>query len=208
MAYQPQTDGQSDRVIQVLEDMLRSYVIKFNGRKCRTPLCWVELDEKVIGPELVRETKEKVKIICKRLKAATNRKKSYVDLKHQDIKFQAGDKVFLKVSPWKKVLRFGRKGKFSPKYVGSYEVVERIGLVAYRLKLRPKLQRIHDVFHVFIPQKCCSNLSHIAPVEEIEVRLHLTYDEEPMEILAHKEKVLRNKRVPLVKVLWCNHKTE
>ena len=82
------------------------------------------------------------------LKAASDRKKSYSDLKWKEIEFQVGDKVFLKVSPWKKVLRFGRKGKLSPRFIGPYEITERIGLVAYRLALPLELEKIHDVFHV------------------------------------------------------------
>ncbi|XP_040957927.1 uncharacterized protein [Gossypium hirsutum] len=118
------------------------------------------------------------------------------------------DKVFLKLSPWKKVLRFSRKGKLSPRYISLYEVVERVSLVAYRLKLPPELERIHDVFHVSMLQKYRSDPLHIMPFEEVEIRDDLTYEEEPVEILARGEKVLRNKRVSLVKVLWHNHRSE
>ena len=144
-AFHPQTDGQSERVIQVLEDMLRGCVLDFlgswdryislmqfaynniyqssigmapyealYGRKYRTPVCWTELNEpKIIGPNLVKETKEKVRIIQQRLKAASDRQKSYVDLKRNDIEYKVRDKVFLKVSPWRKILQFGKKGKLS-----------------------------------------------------------------------------------------------
>lgn len=180
IAFHPQTDGKSERVIQVLEDMLRCCVLEFEGswekylplvefaynnsfqssiqmapyealygRKCRTPLYWTELSEKQIyGVDLVRETEEKVKVIRYRLKAASNRQKSYADLKRKEIEFQVGDKMFLKVSPWKKILRFGQKGKLSPRFIGPYEVIERIGPVAYRLALPAELKRIHNVFHV------------------------------------------------------------
>ena len=104
------------------------------GHKCQTPLYWTELSEKQIhGVDLVKETEEKVKVIRDRLKASSDRQKSYADLKMKEIEFQVGDKVFLKVSPWKKILRFGRKGKLSPRFIGPYEVTERIGPVAYRL---------------------------------------------------------------------------
>ena len=110
---------------------------------------WTELSEKKIhGVYLVRETEEKVKVILDSLKTTSNHQKSYADLKRKEIEFQVGDKVFLKVSPWKKVLRFGRKGKLSPRFIGPYEIIERIGLVAYRLALPPELDRIHNIFHV------------------------------------------------------------
>ena len=93
-------------------------------RKCRTPLCWTELSEKkVIGPDLIQETEEKVKIIRERLKVATDRQKSYADMKRKDIRHEISEKVFLKVSPWKKVTRFGKKGKLSPRFISPYEVI-------------------------------------------------------------------------------------
>ena len=97
------------------------------GRKCRTPLCWTELSEKkVIGPDLIQETEEKVKMIRERLKIANDRQKSYADMKRKDIRYEIGEKVFLKVSPWKKVMRFGKKGKLSPRFIGPYEVIEKV----------------------------------------------------------------------------------
>ncbi|KAA3470449.1 reverse transcriptase [Gossypium australe] len=179
-AFHPQTDGQSKRVIQILEDMLRYYVLEFEGnwekylplvefaynnsfqsslklapyealygRKCRTLLYWTELRENQIhGVDLIKETDEKVKVIRDCLKVASDRQKSYSDLKRKEIEFQVGDKIFLKVSPWRRVLKFGWKGKFSPRFIGPYEVIERIGPVAYRLALPPELGKIHDVFHV------------------------------------------------------------
>ncbi|KAG8497026.1 hypothetical protein CXB51_008242 [Gossypium anomalum] len=119
------------------------------GRKCCTPLYWTELSEnKIHGVDLIKETEQKVKVIQDSLKAASDRQKSYVDLKRKDIDFEIGDKVFLKVSPWKKVIRFGRKGKLSPRFIGPYEIIDRIGPVAYRLLLPPELEKIHNVFHV------------------------------------------------------------
>ena len=239
-AFYPQTDGQSERVIQILEDMLRSCAIDYEGswdrhiplvefvynnsfqssigmapyealygRKCRTPLCWTELSErKVIGPDLIRETEEKVKIIREKLKVATDRQKSYTDMTRKDIRYEVGEKVFLKVSPWKKVMRFGKKGKLSPRFIGPYEVIEKVGPVAYRLALPPDLENIHNVFHVSMLRRYRSDPTHIVSSETIERRPDLTYEEEPMEILAHEVKELRNKKIPLVKVLWRNHKTE
>ena len=103
-----------------------------------TPLYWIELSKKkVIGPDLIKETEKKVKIIRERLKVVADRQKSYADLKRKDIQYEIGEKVFLKVSPWKKVMRFASNDKLSPRFIGSYEVIEKVGPVAYRLALPP-----------------------------------------------------------------------
>ena len=238
--FHPQTDGQSERVIKIMEDMLRSCVIDYEGswdrhiplvefvynnsfqssigmapyealygRKCRTPLCWTELSKKkVIGPDLIQETEEKVKMIRERLKVANDRQKSYADMKRKDIRYEIGEKVFLKVSPWKKVMRFGKKGKLSSRFIGPYEVIEIVGLVAYRLALPPELEKIHSVFHVSMLRRYRSDPSHVVSSETIELRPDFTYEEEPVEILAREVKELRNKKIPLVKVLWRNHEIE
>ncbi|KAL5849950.1 hypothetical protein ACOSQ4_007963 [Xanthoceras sorbifolium] len=179
------------------------------GRKCRTPLCWTELGEdKLVGPDVIRQTEEKVKIIKDRLKAASDRQKSYADLKRRDIEYVVGDRVFLKVSPWKKILRFGKKGKLSPRFIGPYEIIERVGPVAYRLALPLELEKIHDVFHVSMLRRYRSDPSHKVQTEAIEIQLDLTYEEEPVEILDREIKELRNKKIPLVKILWRNHNVE
>ena len=166
------------------------------GRKCRTPLCWTELSEKkVIGPYLIQEREEKVKMIRERLK-------------RKDIRYEVGKKVFLEVSPWKKVMRFGKKGKLSPRFIGPYEVIEKVALVAYHLALPVELEKIHNVFYISILRRYISDPSHIVSSETIELRPYLTYEEEPVEILAREVKELRNKKIPLVKVLWRNHMTE
>ncbi|KAA3455259.1 DNA/RNA polymerases superfamily protein [Gossypium australe] len=179
------------------------------GRRCQTPVGWIELNKrKMIGPGLVQETEDIVKKIQDRLKAAFDKQKSYADLKRRDIEYSVSDKVFLKVSPWKKILRFGRKGKLSPCIFGPYEIVERVELVAYRLALPPELQKIHEVFHVSMLRRYRSDHSHVISTEDIEIQLDLTYEEEAVEILAREVKELRNKRVPLVKVLWRSHSIE
>ena len=178
-------------------------------RKCRTPLCWTELSEKkIIGPDLIQETEEKVKIIKERLKVVTDRQKFYVDMRRKDIRYEIGEKVYLKVSPWKKVMRFGKKGKLSPRFIGPYEVIEKVGPVAYRLALPPELEKIHNVFHVSMLRRYRSGPSHVVSLEMIELRPDLTYEEELVEILAREVKELWKKRIPLVKVLWRNHKIE
>ena len=116
--------------------------------------------------------------------------------------------MFLKVSPWEKVLRFGRKGKLSPRFIGPYEISERVGPVAYRLILPPELEKIHDVFHVSMLRRYRSDPLHIISPSEVEIQVDMSYEEEPMHILAREVKELRNKRVPLVKVLWLKHGIE
>ncbi|XP_052877229.1 uncharacterized protein LOC128283855 [Gossypium arboreum] len=150
------------------------------GHKCRTPLCWTDLGERrVLGPKLVFDTEDKVRLIQDRLKAASNRQKSYADLKRREIKF-----------------------------IRLYHILKRVGPVAYQLKLPPKLNRIHDVFHISMLRHYRSDLMHVVPVEEIEVRPNLTFEEELVQILDRDVKTLRRKSILLVKVLWRNHSTE
>ena len=178
------------------------------GRRCRTPMCSTELNEhKIIGPDLVKDSEEKVQIIQQRLKADSYRQRSYANLKRKDIEFEVGDKVFLKVSPWKKILRFGRKGKLSPRFIVRYEILERVGPIAYRLTLLLELAKLHDV-HVSMLRRYCSDTSHILPVQVIQVQEDFTFNEEPKAILNREIRHLRNKQVPLVKVLWQHHGME
>ncbi|KAL5757927.1 hypothetical protein ACOSP7_020538 [Xanthoceras sorbifolium] len=170
-------------------------------RKCRTPLCWTKLGKD-------GQTEEKVKIIKERLKAASDRQKSYADLKRRDIEYEFGEKVFLKVSPWKKVLRFGKKEKFSPRFIGPYEILERVGPVAYRLALPLGLEKIHNMFHVSMLRRYRSDPPHRVQTKAIELQPDLTYDESLVKILDREVKELRNKRISLVKVLWRNHNVE
>jgi len=149
-----------------------------------------------------------VKFIREKLKTAQDRQKSYADKRRRDLEFEVGDKVFLKLSPWKGILRFGRKGKLSPKYIGPYEILERIGPSAYRLALPTELSKIHDVFHVSLLRKYIPNPTHVLETQPIQVNEDLSYEEEPVQILDRKEQVLRTKTIPLVKVLWRNHQVE
>ncbi|GAV77202.1 Chromo domain-containing protein [Cephalotus follicularis] len=105
-------------------------------------------------------------------------------------------------------MRFGKKGKLSSRYIGPYEILERIGEVAYRLALPPSLSHVHNVFHVSLLRKYMANPSHVLRVEAIQVHEDLSYNEQPVKILDYKEQVLRTKTVPLVKVLWKNHEVE
>ncbi|KAL5577467.1 hypothetical protein UlMin_019166 [Ulmus minor] len=134
--------------------------------------------------------------------------KSYADKRRRPLEFQVGDSVFLKVAPMKGVMRFGKKGKLSPRFIGPFEILERVGKVAYKLALPPELSSVHNVFHVSMLKKYVSDPSHVLEHEPIQVNEDLTYEEKPVQILDRKDKTLRNKVIPLVKVLWRNHKIE
>ncbi|XP_052489853.1 uncharacterized protein LOC128042527 [Gossypium raimondii] len=161
--FYSQTDGQSERVIQILKDMFQS---------------------------------------CDHLKTASDRQKSYTDLKWREIEYSMDVFVFLKVSPWKKILRFGRKGKLIPRFIGLYRILKRVGSVAYQLELPLMLDCIHDVFHVSMLMRYRFDPFHVVSVEKIEDRSDLTFEEESIQILDRDVKILRRKSIPLVKVLW------
>ncbi|GJS20557.1 putative reverse transcriptase domain-containing protein [Tanacetum coccineum] len=194
-AYHPQTDRQSERTIQTLEDMLRACAIDFGkgwvnqlplvefsynnsyhasikaapfealyGRKCHSPICWTEVREaQILGLELIQETTEKIVQIKKRMQATRDRQKSYTDLKRRMMEFQVGDKVMLKVLPWKGVVRFGKRVK--------------LNLSAMPTSLAVPLDRLH------FDDK-------------------LQFVKEPVEIMDREDKRLKRSRIPLIKVLW------
>ncbi|GJX11125.1 putative reverse transcriptase domain-containing protein [Tanacetum coccineum] len=233
-AYRPQTDGQSERTIQTLEDMLRACVIDFGnswdrhlplvefsynnsyhasikaapyealyGRKCRSPVCWSEVgDSQLTGPELIRDTTEKIVQIKNRLLAARSRQKSYADKRLKPLEFEVGDMVLLKVSPWKGAVRFRKRGKLSPRYIGPFKIVARVGPVAYTLELPEELKGIHSTFHVLNLKKCLAEGDVVVPMEEIQLDDKLHMIEEPVEIVDREVKRLKQSRIPIVKVCW------
>ncbi|GJS92273.1 reverse transcriptase domain-containing protein [Tanacetum coccineum] len=233
-AYHPQTDGQSERTIQTLEDMLRACIIDFGGswdahlplakfsynnsyhssircapfealyrRKCRSPVLWAEIGESsLIGPELVQEMTDKVVLIKEKLKAAKDRLKSYADNRRKPLEFEVGDRVMLKVSPWKDVIHFWKKGKLTPRYVGPFKILKRIGPVAYRLRLPEELSGVHDTFHVSNLKKCLADASLHVPLDEIKVDKTLRFVEELVEIMDREVKRLKRSKISLVKVRW------
>ncbi|XP_074287851.1 uncharacterized protein LOC141613007 [Silene latifolia] len=176
------------------------------GQKCRTPLCWSDIIEsRIIGPDLIQETTDKVRFIRERMRTSQSRQKSYADLKRRVVEFQEGDFVFLKVSPTNGIIRFRKQRKLRQRYIRPFEIAKRIGELAYRLYLPVELSRIHDVFHVSLLRKYIPDVSHVIKMPPIEVRENLTYEEQPVQILDRKEKVLRNKVIPMVKILWSHH---
>ncbi|GJU85253.1 putative reverse transcriptase domain-containing protein [Tanacetum coccineum] len=173
------------------------------GRKCHSLIMWAEVGEgQLIGLELVQETTEKISQIKDRLKAARDRQKRYVDKRRKPLEFSVGDFVLLKVSPWKGVVRFGNKGKLAPKFVGPFEIIEKVGLVAYLLDLNEELNGVHDTFHMSNLKKCLADPTLQVPLYEIRVDAKLNFVEEPVEILEREFKKLKRSRIAIVKVRW------
>ena len=206
-AFYPQTDGQTERVNQILEDMLRACALDFKGswckylclaefaynnsyqatikmapyealygRKCRSPICWQEAGERRemevelgIQTEMIEETTQAIQKIRQRIETVQSRQKSYADTCRTPLEFQVGDSVFLKVAPMKGVMRFGKKDKLSPRYVGPYLIIERIGKVAYKLDLPQDMSVIHNVFHVSMLKKCLHDLSQVIQPQSVQI---------------------------------------
>jgi hypothetical protein len=214
-AYHPQTSGQTERVNQILEDMLRACVLEFPqkwdecvplaefsynnsyqesikmapfealyGRRCWTPLNWLELGERwFFKPDMVKETEENVQRIIHNLKEAQARQKNYADKRRQPLVFQVNDHVYLKVSPIKGVNRFGVKGKLAPRYISQFLILERYGPVAYRLQLLETLSVVHNVFHVSQLKKYLWVPDQTIDVVDVALEPDLTYSEHPIRIL-------------------------
>ncbi|GJX06872.1 putative nucleotidyltransferase, ribonuclease H [Tanacetum coccineum] len=236
-AFHPETDGQSERTIQTLEDMLRSCALEWAGnwddyiclvefaynnswhasikcapfemlygRKCRAPICWDQVGERILeGPEMIEVTNEKVAVAREKLKEAQTRQKSYADRHRRALEFQPGEHVFLKVSPTRGVRRFGIKGKLSPRFIGPFEILDRVGEVSYRLALPPQLSHVHNVFHVSLLRGYKYHPLHVVSYPFDQIREDLSYTEEPESILDRQDRVMRNKTIPFVKILWRNH---
>ncbi|GJT12628.1 putative reverse transcriptase domain-containing protein [Tanacetum coccineum] len=165
--YHLQTDGHSERTIQTLEDMLRACILDFGGSwDVHLPLAEVR-EGQLIGPELVQETTEKISQIKDRLKTARDRHKSYADKRRKPLEFSVGDYVLLNVSPWKCVVHFGKKGKLAPRFVEPFEIIEKVGPVAYLLDLPEELNGVHDTFHVSNLKKCLADPTLQVPLDVI-----------------------------------------
>jgi hypothetical protein len=236
-AYHPQTDGQTERTNQVLEDMLRVCALKHGGnldkslpyaefsynnsyqaslkmspfealygKKCRTPLYWDQTGERqFFGLEIIQEAQEQVWQIRENSRTAQSRQKSYADTRRRLLEFKEGDHVYLKVSPIWGMRRFKVKGKLSPRFIGPFLILKRVGEVAYQLELLDHLADVHDVFHVSQLKKCLRVPEEQLSMEDLSVQDDLTYTEYPIKILDTLTHVTRSKVIKMCKVQWSHH---
>ena len=159
-------------------------------------------ENSITGPDLIRGTSEKVSLIQKCLLTAQGRQKSYADRQRRPLEFEVGDHVFLKVMPKRGVVRFSKRRKLAPRYIGPFEILERVGTIAYQLALPPSLLGVHEVFHVSMLRKYTPDPTHVVDFGGIIVDTDETFEDEPVHILDSRDQVLRHKTVRLVKVLW------
>ncbi|GJS24805.1 putative reverse transcriptase domain-containing protein [Tanacetum coccineum] len=214
-AYHPETDRQSERTIQILKDMLRSCVIDFGkGWERHLPLIEFSYNnsyhasikaapfEALYGPEIIHETTEKIVQIRQRLQAARDRQRSYANVRRKPLEFQVRDRVMLKVLPQKGVIRFGKRGKVNPRYIGPFKILNRVGPVAYILELLEELSNVHSTFHVSNLKKYLSDESLIILMKELRLDDKLNFVEELVEIMDREVNQLRQSRILIVKVRW------
>ena len=179
------------------------------GRPCKSSICWTEVEESSItGPDLIRDTSEKVRLIRQRLLTTQSQQKSYADIRRQPLEFEVGDHIFLKVMPKRGVVRFGKRGKLSPRFIGPFEILERVGTIAYRLALPPSMLDVHEIFHVSMLRRYTPDPAHVVDWGEIEVDTNGTFEEGPVCIMDSRDQVLRRKTVRLVRVLWQHRGVE
>ncbi|GJT88685.1 putative reverse transcriptase domain-containing protein [Tanacetum coccineum] len=187
------TDGQSERTIQTLEDMLRACVIDFEkGWDRHLPLV-----------EFSYNNSYHTSIKAAPFEALYGRKqKSYADRRRNLLEFEVGDKVMLKVSPWKGVIRFDKRGKLNPRYIGPFKILDRVGTLAYPLELLEQLSQIHSTFHVSNLKKCFVDEPLAIPLDEIQIDDKLHFIKEPVEIMDQEVKRLKQRRISIVKIRW------
>ncbi|GKA32875.1 putative reverse transcriptase domain-containing protein [Tanacetum coccineum] len=186
--YHPQTDRQSGRTIQTLEDMLRTCVMAEVG------------DIQLTGLEIIHEITEMIIQMKSIIQAARDRQKSYANVRRKPLDIQVGDKVMLKVSPWKGLIHFGKQGKLNPRYIGPFKVLDKVGTVAYRLELSQQLSKVYSTFHVFNLKKCLSDESLVIPLNEIQIDDKLHFVVEPIEIMDQEVKWLKQSHILIVNV--------
>ena len=181
----------------------------FDQQSCRSPICWTVVGESPItGPDMIRDTLEKVSLIRQRLLTTQSRQKSYADVRRQPLEFEVGDHVFLKVMPKRGVVRFGKRGKLSPRFIGPFKILERVGTIAYRLALPASMSGVHEVLHVSMIQRYTLDPAHLLDWGEIEVDTDGTFEEGPVCIMDCRDQVLQRKIVRLVRVLWQHRGVE
>ncbi|GKE55285.1 hypothetical protein Tco_1494470 [Tanacetum coccineum] len=164
---------------------------------------WAKVREvQLTSPEIVQETTEKIIQIKQRIQAAHDQQKSYADLKHKPIEFQVGDRVMLKVSPWKGVVCFGKWGKLNPRYVGPFKVLEKVRAISYELELPQELRRVHNTFNVSNLKKCYADKPLAVLLDGLHIDDKLHFIEKPVEIMDREVKQLKQSRILIVKVRW------
>jgi hypothetical protein len=179
------------------------------GRRCRTPLNWIELGEKVIfGPDLIEEAKVTVRHIQDNLKAAKSHQETYANKRRRPLEFKARNHVYLRVSPMKGVKRFGVKEKLAPLYIRLFPILEKCGSVAYKLDLPQSLAGVHDIFHVSQLKKCLKAPMDIVLPEVTPLEADLSYLKHPIKVLDQKDHVTRRKTIKFFKIQWSNHSEE
>ena len=179
------------------------------GRLCQSPICWRDVGERsMTSPNLIRDTSEKVGLIRKCLLMAHSRQKSYADRRRRPLEFVVGDHFLLKVLPKRGVVRFSKRVKLASRYIYPFEILERVGIVAYRLALPPSLSGVHEVFHFSMLQKYTPDPAHVVDWREIIFYKDKTLEEGLVRILDSRDQVLRRKTMRLVKVLWQHRGVE
>ncbi|GJS50063.1 putative reverse transcriptase domain, ribonuclease H-like domain, aspartic peptidase domain protein [Tanacetum coccineum] len=171
------------------------------SQKCRSPVCWAEVgDVQLTGTEIIHETTETIVQIRQCLQASRDRQRSYANVRRKPLEFQVGDRVMLKVSPRKGIIRFGKQGKLNPRYIGPFKILKRVGPVAYKLELPEELSNVYNTFHVSNLKKCLSDESLVIPMKELQLDDKLNFVEEPVEIMDREVKQLKQSRIPIVKI--------
>jgi hypothetical protein len=179
------------------------------GRRCRTPLFWSEARErKVFEPDILQEVEKQVRMVRENLRVAQSRQKSYADHRRRELSFEVRDFVYLKVSPMRGLHRFKVQGKLAPRFIRPFKILEKRGEVAYQLELSPQLSRVHDVFHVSQLNKYLCVPEEQIPMEDLDAKEDLSYQEYPVKILETSERVTQNKKIRMCKVQWSHHTEE
>jgi hypothetical protein len=179
------------------------------GHRCQTLLFWSEAGErKVFGPDILQEAKKQVRMVRENLRVEQSRQKSYADHRRRDLSFEVGDFVYLKVSPIRGLHRFKVRGKLAPWFIGPFKILKKRGEVAYQLELPPQLSDMHDVFHVYQLKKCLHVPKEQLPMEDLDAKEDLSYQEYPIKILETFERVTRKKKIKVCKVQWSHHTEE